>query len=275
MKISIPSLSTKENVVDFTGREVGIIARTLRAVPLAAVTLILAMVAQAQAATVTWNLDPSKTKTVSNNGNTGAEGQVANDPIDLGAWGGVGYLPVPYFAMKLSGYSSGADIASVDSFSISAPNLRVAVGAAAFNANLYVWTGSPGNPTIFSTGDVTTADWQWSDTIGTSGTLLQSSFIPQGSSAGTFSLDSGGKATLLSYLQNNYVTENYVIFTMRMSGPLAGSDGLLRFGANNEISGTLQTIPEPSTAVCIVLGGLGLLALRRMSNPRRATQIAR
>jgi hypothetical protein len=119
------------------------------------------------------------------------------------------------------------------------------------------------------------ADWQWPNLIEGKGTLLQSSFIPQGSSAGTFSLNSGGKATLLSYLQNNYVTDNYVIFTMRMSGDIAGSDGLLRFGANNEITGSLQTIPEPSTAVCIVLGGLGLLALRRMSNPRRATQIAR
>ena len=275
MKINIPSLSTKENVVDFTGREVGIIARTLRAVPLAAAALILAMVAQAQAATVTWNLDPSKTKAVSNNGNTGEGGQVANDPIDLGAWGNAAYLPIPYFAMKLTGYDSGADIASVDSFSISAPNLSVAVGAAAFNANLYVWTGSPGNPSVFSTGNVTLADWQWSDTIGTSGTLLQSSFIPQGSSAGTFSLDSGGKAALLSYLQNNYVTDNYVIFTMRMSALNTGSDGLLRLGAYNQITGSLQTIPEPSTAVCIVLGGLGLLALRRMSNPRRATQIAR
>ena len=274
MKISIPSLSTKENVVDFTGREAGIIARTLRAVPLAAVTLALAMVAQTDAAVI-WNLDPSKTKAVSLNGNTGEGGQVASDPIDLGAWGGSAYLSVPYFAMQLSGYSSRADIASVDSFSISAPNLRVAVGAAAFNADLYVWTGSPGNPSVFSTGNVTTADWQWPNLIEGKGTLLQASFIPQGSSPGTFSLDSGGKAALLSYLQNNYVTDNYVIFTMRMSALNTGSDGLLRFGANNEISGTLQTIPEPSTAVCIVLGGLGLLALRRMSNPRRATQIAR
>ena len=275
MKISIPSLSTKENVVDFTGREAGIIARTLRAVPLAAVTLALAMVAQTDAAVI-WNLDPSKTKAVSLNGNTGLGGQVANDPIDLGAWDSSNYLPVPYFAMKLSGYSSGADIASVDSFSISAPNL-IAVGAAAFNANLYVWTGSPGNPESYSTGNVTMADWSWPHMIGTSHTLLQSSFIPQGSSAGTFSLDSGGKAALLSYLQNNYVTDHYVIFTMRMSALNTGSDGLLRLGAYNQITGSLQTtaIPEPSTAVCIVLGGLGLLALRRMSNPRRATQIAR
>jgi hypothetical protein len=165
------------------------IARTFQAAPLAVGMLILAMVAQAQAAPVIWNLDPSKTKTVSLNGNTGLEGQVANDPIDLGAWGGNAYLPIPYFAMQLSGYSSGADIASVDSFSISAPNLSRPVneGNAAFNADLYVWTGSPGNPSVFSTGDVTMADWQWPNTIGTNGTLLQSSFIPQGSSPGTFS----------------------------------------------------------------------------------------
>ena len=263
MKNNISSLSTKENVVNFTGREAGIIARTLRAVPLAAVTLVLAMVAQAQAATVTWNLDPSKTKAVSLNGNNGEGGQVANDPIDLGAWGSNSYLPVPYFAMKLSGYSSGADIASVDSFSISAPNLRVAAGAAAFNANLYVWTGSPGNPSVFSTGNVTTADWQWPNMIGTSGTLLQSSFIPQGSSAGTFSLDSGGKTALLSYLQNNYVTDNYVIFTMRMSELNTGSEGLLRFGAVNQITGSMVTIPEPSIYALVVSGIAAILLIRR------------
>ena len=247
-----------------TGREPGIIARTFRAVPLAAVSLILAMVAQAQAATVTWNLDPSKTKTVSLNGNTGLEGQVANDPIDLGAWGNAAYLPIPYFAMKLTGYDSGADIASVDSFSITASNMTVPVGAAAFNANLYVWTGSPGNPSIFSTGNVTLADWQWPSTIGTSGTLLQSSFIPQGSSPGTFSLDSGGKAALLSYLQNNYVTGDYIIFTMRMSALDTGSEGLLRLGAYDQISGALQTtaIPEPSS-YGLAIGGITILLLGR------------
>ena len=222
------------------------------------------MVAQTDAAVI-WNLDQSKTKTVSNNGNTGLEGQVANDPIDLGAWGNAAYLPIPYFAMKLTGYDSGADIASVDSFSITASNMTVPVGAAAFNANLYVWTGSPGNPSIFSTGNVTLADWQWPSTIGTSGTLLQSSFIPQGSSPGTFSLDSGGKAALLSYLQSNYVTDNYVIFTMRMSAPVTtGSEGLLRLGAYNQISGALQTtaVPEPST-YALVLGGIATLLLIR------------
>ena len=247
-----------------TGREPGIIARTFRAVPLAVAALILAMVAQAQAATVTWNLDQSKTKTVSLNGNTGEEGQVANDPIDLGAWGNAAYLPIPYFAMKLTGYDSGADIASVDSFSITASNMTVPVGAAAFNANLYVWTGSPGNPSIFSTGNVTLADWQWPSTIGTSGTLLQSSFIPQGSSPGTFSLNSGGKAALLSYLQSNYVTNNYVIFTMRMSELNTGSEGLLRLGAYDQISGALQTtaIPEPSS-YGLAIGGITILLLGR------------
>ena len=217
------------------------IARTFQAAPLAVGMLILAMVAQAQAAPVTWNLDPSKTKTVLLNGNTGEEGQVANDPIDLGAWGNAAYLPIPYFAMKLTGYDSGADIASVDSFSITASNMTVPVGAAAFNADLYVWTGSPGNPWVFSTGDVTMADWQWPNLIEGKGTLLQASFIPQGSSPGTFSLDSGGKAALLSYLQNNYVTGDYIIFTMRMSALDTGSEGLLRLGAYDQISGALQT----------------------------------
>ena len=247
-----------------TGREPGIIARTFRAVPLAVAALILAMVAQAQAATVTWNLDQSKTKKVSLNGNTGEEGQVANDPIDLGAWGNAAYLPIPYFAMKLTGYDSGADIASVDSFSITASNMTVPVGAAAFNANLYVWTGSPGNPSIFSTGNVTLADWQWPNLIEGKGTLLQASFIPQGSSPGTFSLDSGGKAALLSYLQNNYVTGDYIIFTMRMSALDTGSEGLLRLGAYDQISGALQTtaIPEPSS-YGLAIGGITILLLGR------------
>ena len=274
MKISIPSLSTKENVVDFTGREVGIIARTLRAVPLAAVTLALAMVAQTDAAVI-WNADTSKTAAVYSldNGNTAT---VSKDPIDIGQ--NIAYTVIPYFLFQLSGYSSGSQIASVDSLSLNI-NLTKPAAQPNFSPTLYIWTGT----SLAETGNVTTSDFRYPNDNQYQLIALQTSVFTPSTSTGvqTISVGSTGRDTLLSYLQSNYVNNNYLALTLRTSPPtdpnFSAYDGLYRLNEANTITGSVVTtaIPEPSTAVCIVLGGLGLLALRRMSNPRRATQIAR
>ena len=213
-----------------------------------AIAVVTTLVFSAKSkADATWNVETAITSTVNANlAGDPATFAVQNDPIDIGYWNGNGYVPVPYFSMLMSGYSSGAEILSVADFSL---NLTISPvpGTNPFNLNLYVHTGAPGNPNLATTGDVTTADWQYPHlTVNT--ILLQSNFLTPSSTSGTYTLNATGKANLLSYLQANYVTGNYLTFTFRMAtAPVTGSDGLYRFGSNADLTGSLQTTSVPTS----------------------------
>ena len=232
-----------------------------------AVMTTLVLAAKSNAAVI-WNVDTTKTSTVSANvAIDPATFAVANDPIDIGYWGGSGYVPVPYFSTLMSGYSSGAQIASVDSLSLNLTISHPVDGTNPFNLNLYVYTGAPGNPVLATTGVVTTGDWQFphltANTI-----LLQSNFLTPSSLSGTYSIDATGRANLLSYLQANYVTGNFLTFTFRMAtAPITGSDDLYRFGTNADLTGSLQTtvVPEPTSVGLLLLGSAAFLIRRRRS----------
>lgn len=244
--------------------------RSTRTAKVLACLLVTAVSANICSATV-WNLDTTKTRSVwANVASNPATYTTSPDPIDLGAWGNDGYLVIPYFTFNTTGYASGASIASVDSFQITLSALTFPVaGENAFNADLYLWLGSGGNPDIASTGNVTTADWNFPALVNAgTATLLQTSFIASTSVAGTFTLDETGRSAILSYLQNNYVSGNYMTFTLRMSQQITGSDGLMRFGG---LTGSIETtaIPEPSSYAAILgLASFGVMACRRNRKPR-------
>jgi len=222
----------------------------------------LGFVVSTTQAAVLWNVDTSKTAEVFSDVNN-ATFDVVNDPIDIGYWGGGGYVPVPYFSTLMSGYSSGAEITSVDSFSLNLTISYPVPGSNPFNLNLYVYTGAVGNPNLATTGNVTTADWNFPEFTNNT-VLLQSNFLTPSSTSGTYSLDAAGRAILLSHLQSNYVTNNYLTFTFRMAtNPITGSDDLYRFGTNADLTGTLTTVPEPTTVALLLLGGAAVLARRR------------
>jgi hypothetical protein len=226
-------------------------------------TLVLA--AKSNAAVI-WNVDTTKTSTVwANVASDPATFAVANDPIDIGYWGANGYVPVPYFSTIMSGYSSGAQIASVDSLSLNLTISHPVPGTDPFNLNLYVYTGAPGNPNLATTGNVTVADWNFPEFTANT-VLLQSNFLTPSSLTGTYSLDATGKANLLSHLQSNYVTGNYLTFTFRMAtNSVTGSDDLYRFGSNADLTGALTTtvVPEPTSVGLLLLGSAAFLIRRR------------
>ncbi len=230
-----------------------------------ALAVITALVLSAKSeAAVIWNVDTTKTSTVWANLNSFSP-VVANDPIDIGYWGGNGYVPVPYFSTKMSGYSSGAQIFSVDSFSLNLTISHPVAGTNPFNLNLYVYTGAAGNPNLATTGNVTTADWNYPELTNNT-VLLQSNFLTPSSTSGTYSLGTTGKANLLSYLQSNYVTDNYLTFTFRMAtSSVTGSDDLYRFGSNADLTGALTTtvVPEPSSFGLLLFGGAVILLTYR------------
>ena len=239
-----------------------IIIRTLQAAPLVVGMVLLVAVAQTQAAV--WNLDTSKTV------ETHDFTTVTTDPIDLGENGGYAYTAEPFFLLKMSGYASGSEIASVDSFSLNL-NLSFPVGTPNFNASLYVWEGSPANPNLATTGVITTGDMRYPNDTSYQVSLIQASFLTPSSPTGTntFVLDSTGKANLLAYLQSNYTTDNYLTFTMRVDAddPNNGSySKLYRLNTGSyTITGALETspVPEPSTFALVLCGIVTLLSVRR------------
>ena len=221
------------------------------------------VVSTAQAAVI-WNVDTSKTDTVWANVAVNPETfAVYNDAIDIG-YNGLGYVPVPYFSTLMSGYSSGAEITSVDSFSLNLTiSLPIGAPVGPFDVNLYVYTGAVGNPDLATTGDVTTADWNFPE-FTTNTVLLQSNFLTPSSTSGTYSLGATGRANLLSYMQSNYVTNNYLTFTFRMAtNSVQNQAYLYRFGSNADLTGALTTVPEPTTVALLLLGGAAVLIQRR------------
>jgi len=239
-----------------------IITKTSLVLPLFCVALGFA-VSTAQAAVV-WNVDTAKTSTVwANVAGNPATFFVSNNPIDIG-YNGPGYVPVPFFSTRMSGYSSGAEITSVDSFSLNLTiSLPIGAPVGPFDVNLYVYTGAAGNPNLATTGNVTTADWNFPE-FTTNTVLLQSNFLTPSSTSGTYSLGATGRANLLSYMQSNYVTNNYLTFTFRMAtNSVQNQAYLYRFGSNADLTGALTTVPEPTTVALLLLGGAAVLIQRR------------
>ena len=88
---------------------------------------------------------------------------------------------------------------------------------------------------------------------------------------GNFSLDATGQANLLSYLQTNWVEDDYVFFTLKLdTAPtfVAGEDASANtiFGnANGNDSLLIITVPEPSSTALLGLGLSSMLLRRRRS----------
>jgi len=223
------------------------IARVL----LASVALLLAVAHQAQA--VIWNVDSSKTVELY----TDPAGPFsATDPIDLGK--NNDYVPFPFFSLQMSGYTSGSQIASVDSFNFSFSSIAVPTS---FNADIYAFK-------VSSNGTVSTTEYNNSP-----GTLLQTSILTPLTSPGTISLNATGRSNLLAYLQTNYATNDFVTFTLRSATALNGSSGLYRLATpGSSLTSSLETtaVPEPSTVAMLFALGIGTAFVRSRRVSRAA-----
>jgi hypothetical protein len=148
-----------------------------------------------------------------------------------------------------NGYLEAAD------FSVSATGGQ---GQSAYNIDLYVNRTS-------SSSTFNTSDYQVFDQ------LIMEDFWVVDDGFGNFSLDATGQANLLSYLQTNWVEDDYVFFTLKLdTAPsfIAGEDANANtiFGdtTNNDSLLTI-TVPEPSSTALLGLGGLALMLRRKRS----------
>ena len=101
--------------------------------------------------------------------------------------------------------------------------------------------------------------------------LIMEDFWVVNDGLGNFSLDALGQANLLSYLQNNWVEDDYVFFTLKLdTAPnfIAGADlnqNTIFGSAPDNDSLLIITVPEPSSTALLGLGGLALMLRRKRS----------
>ena len=159
------------------------------------------------------------------------------------------------FVFQMSGAANGY-IEAAD-FSVSATGGQ---GQSAYNIDLYVNRTS-------SSSTFNTSDYQVFDQ------LIMEDFWVVNDGLGNFSLDATGQANLLSWLQSNWVEDDYVFFTLKADVDTAPSfimgedlNANTIFGSvlNNDSLLTI-TVPEPSSTALLGLGGLALALRRRRS----------
>jgi hypothetical protein len=109
------------------------------------------------------------------------------------------------------------------------------------------------------------------------GTKLMDDFLTPSDGVGNYSLDATGQANLLSYLQNNWVEDDYVFITLKADTDpnfIMGEDANANYNFGGAVgawsAGALDaqlivTVPEPSSTALLGLGGLALMLRRKRS----------
>ena len=155
--------------------------------------------------------------------------------------------------------ASAADLLTAD-FSIS---LSGGQGTPIYNVDVYATR-------VSSTSALLASDYQ-------DGTKIMDDFVTTAQEAtfANYSLDSTGEANLLSYLQTNWVEDDFVIITLKsdQADMIMGEDSDANYnfgGATTYSAGALDaqltvTVPEPSSTGLLGLGGLGLILRRKRS----------
>lgn len=144
-----------------------------------------------------------------------------------------------------------------------------------FSISLVGFQGTPiYNVDVYANRVSTTANFQLSDFE--AGTKLMDDFVTTSDTTGSYSLDTTGKANLLSYLQNNWVEDDYLFISLKAntdaSGFIMGEDenANYNFGGGTSWSAgavdaqlSVTAVPEPATTSLLGLGAIGVLCTRR------------
>ncbi|MEZ7957070.1 MAG: PEP-CTERM sorting domain-containing protein [Rubritalea sp.] len=156
---------------------------------------------------------------------------------------------VSIWAFQMTGTASGTNITDAD-FSVTQTG-----GGGNLAADAYV-IRTAGASTIL------VSDYQ------TNAQLLMSNFNSSG--AGAQSLDAGGMTNLISYLQTNWVENDYVFIGIKNQSTPTGltfvgdDSNNFDFYTAGDNGGTLTlVVPEPSSTALLGLGGLALILRRR------------
>jgi len=157
------------------------------------------------------------------------------------------------YAFQMTG-ASATDILSFANFSVSYTGIQTAVPP--YDVDVYV-------NRVASTSTFLVSDFE-------NGTKIMDDFVIQSDPTGNYSLDAGGQANLLNYLQTNWVENEYVFITLKANTDpnfIMGEDANAnyQFGSVGNTDAQLTVsiaTPEPSTLGLFAMGA-GLLAARR------------
>ncbi|MGB6222280.1 PEP-CTERM sorting domain-containing protein [Haloferula sp.] len=214
----------------------------------------LIFVPAASAATIIDNLYVEAGRATSTNGSTGTGTTFGSAGIDTGYFTGGGTDSHAVFIFQMTATSDGANIEG-SNFTVS----QTLYGPAP--------TGFVGDLHVVRTSS--SASPQNSD-YETSALLVKANFT--GTTAAALSLDTAAQDTLTTWLQTNWVADDYIFFSIQtdpINPAKQGSDNNVgfRYGNNNNGGSSDSvfsvTVPEPSGAAIVGLGGMLMLAGRR------------
>jgi len=107
------------------------------------------------------------------------------------------------------------------------------------------------------------------------GTLLMEDFVTTTSTFGSKSLDATGQANLFTYLQNNWVEDDYIFITLKadpvvltnndLNETYTFSSGAPTWEAGKSNALLIISVPEPSSTALLGLGLSSMLLRRRRS----------
>ena len=83
--------------------------------------------------------------------------------------------------------------------------------------------------------------------------------------AGVKSLSTLGQDNLVTYLQDNWVENEYVFLGLKSNPGTVTGSGIYDFDKTTSATLTLTSVPEPSSAMLIGLGAFAMIARRRRS----------
>ena len=215
-------------------------------------------ISTAHAATVI-AIDDTAGKRLYSLGQTGSGTHSADAALNVGTKSNNGGWDLHAgFVFQMSGLSTLdlQNLAYFADFSVSATGGQ---GQSAYNIDLYANRVS--SSATFQNNDFENFD-----------SLIMEDFWVVNDGLGNFSLDATGQANLLSYLQNNWVENDYVFFTLKLdtAPSFSTGDGAVDantiFGsAGNNDALLIITVPEPSSTALLGLGGLALMLRRKRS----------
>ncbi|WP_169334303.1 PEP-CTERM sorting domain-containing protein [Rubritalea marina] len=219
-----------------------------------AVIPMIALIGHIQAATL--NLDDVNAARTDDTDRSGTGDTTIDTFLFLGSNGTVDFHPV--IAFQMNGAGTGASITDAD-FSVTQTNF-----SPTFNlVDLVVIRTS-------STSDIVASDYE------ATGTSIMTGFA--GGSAGAKSLDAGGQAALVSYLQTNWSEGDYVFLGLRGGSDstrpytATANDGYIYGNASGgwtagstdaQLTVTTAAVPEPTATALLGLGGLTFLVRRK------------
>lgn len=214
----------------------------------AATVLITAAIPAAQAATTSLTLG-TQGRAIDNDGSAPDKGNGLGNSYNGGG-------------AQAGAYNSGVDLVAVFSFQMSGV-VPAEILSADFSSSLNVNALSDTSAFGLTASVIRTnaASGGLASDFQAAGTVLMTDFDGDATTDGIASLDASGQTILANWLQTNWVEDEWVFISLKPDNTnMFGSNNLYNFSDSTLV---VTTVPEPSSAALLGLGGIALLMRRR------------